>query len=196
MAPEWTPTQEKQIVPVDFRNVKLGPKGYKERHKRKLDEQEELESCPVAMDEDVAPAGGGKRQKLADGNAYRNVRDLTPHRTAPLAPTSNRTFARCNCVTRFAQVSGKTWKAGAQPASKVMKAASKRSWDKQMTEKRTRQAFKEQKKEAVTALKAKKKVRCASPLSLCVPCALHRRSGLHAARLHALDDCAQRALSW
>lgn len=128
MAPDWVPTQEKQSVPVDFRNVKLGPKGYKERRKRKLEEQEELETCPVDMEEDVASAPTGKRQKLADGTPYRKV-------------------------------SGKVWKGPAQPATKVMKAPSKKDWDKKMAEKRAKQAFKEQKDAAQQAIKDKRKAK-------------------------------------
>lgn len=78
---EWVPAQDKVPEIHDFRASKTGPKGYKERTKRKLEEMEELhaqdqeqaaarmESDDAAMEED-AKQPSSKRGKGEDGAKF------------------------------------------------------------------------------------------------------------------------------
>lgn len=67
----WVPTQYKLAETVDLRKAKMGPKGYKERNKRTLDEMEELHEQdlqgPTAMEDAVEETQpSSKRRKGTD----------------------------------------------------------------------------------------------------------------------------------
>lgn len=72
-AEDWEPALEVQPQAIDFRGIKTQPKGYKERNKRKLDddyaahEAQTQEAGPSSMEVDEGQAG--KRRK-AEGTAY------------------------------------------------------------------------------------------------------------------------------
>ena len=59
-APDWVPPQHELIVnPQDFRGIKRGPKGYKEKNNPNLKRKLEADVSEDAMDEDEAAAGAG-----------------------------------------------------------------------------------------------------------------------------------------
>jgi hypothetical protein len=85
---EWQPKQHKPREISDLRGAKRGPKGYKERTKRKLEEMEELAEQDVqgmdVADESGACAGpGSKRLRIesSDGVPYIPVRVHVTHGT-------------------------------------------------------------------------------------------------------------------
>ena len=83
----WVPAQYVQPEMNDFRHSKLGPKGYKERCKRKRQDQEELEvlhpepkaeTAAADMDVEVEDGGDSKRRK-SEGVKFFPVRGSAFH---------------------------------------------------------------------------------------------------------------------
>ncbi|KAJ9533352.1 hypothetical protein V8C86DRAFT_2616618 [Haematococcus lacustris] len=139
---EWHPTQHPVPERHDYRCAVLGPKGYKEKGKRKLDDMQalhdqDLEQAAAQMtdtldsacklDEAAVAQPSSKRRKGEDGGGI--------------------------------PVSGRTWKVSAQRAAIVMKAKTGSTWEKKIAVKASREAFVQQKKEAVTAAKEKRKAK-------------------------------------
>mmetsp|Transcript_8508 Transcript_8508/g.18174 ORF Transcript_8508/g.18174 Transcript_8508/m.18174 type:complete len:182 (-) Transcript_8508:629-1174(-) len=130
MTERWVPSQYKVQETPDFRNAKLGPKGFKEKTKRKLEEmQEQLaheEETAMDQDEPQPVETQSIKRRKADGVNY--------------VPVYEREA-----------------KAPAERAAKIMKAGVTSSWEKKMKNKASRQMFMEHKREAVNAMKEKKK---------------------------------------
>lgn len=83
---DWTPAQDKQAESKDFRALKTGPKGYKERNKRKIedamqeglqqDEDMAVDAAP-AVDEDAMEDDSlqqSSKRRKAEGKQYIPVR--------------------------------------------------------------------------------------------------------------------------
>lgn len=85
---EWVPTQYKQPEILDYREAKMGPKGYKvnpvksrkrtreEVEKEVQDADPEEVQAEMEVDEDMQEASG-KRQKGADGVKLIPVRSMS-----------------------------------------------------------------------------------------------------------------------
>eukprot|EP00798_Chlamydomonas_sp_ICE-L_P001509 gene1509-32887_t len=129
----WKVKQVTQPDTPDLRGSVLGPKGYKERCKRKRDEQHLLE----VIDPSTLP-GAGMEVDDEDGAASKR-------RKAEGA--------------KFIPVSGRTWKGESKPAGRVMKCASATTWEKKMEEKAIRANFLLRKKEALEIVTEAKKAK-------------------------------------
>ena len=86
--PEWQPTQYTVTQGPDMRNSKLGPRGYKAKRKREIEDalEQQQEEAADTMDADEPPverAPTAKRQRV-EGAPYREVR----HRGPPLTPAA------------------------------------------------------------------------------------------------------------
>lgn len=126
---EWEPTQYQQQPQYDLRNAKHGPKGFKLRTKRKLDDYEEQvqeEKQQINMEE--AELVGASIQ----------TRKRTKHDTVGVG-----------------KVSGRPWKVPGQRAGSLKSAILSTTWEKKMKDKAAREAFVAKKREAVAARKAK-----------------------------------------
>uniref|UniRef100_A0A7S3R0S3 Coiled-coil domain-containing protein 86 n=1 Tax=Dunaliella tertiolecta TaxID=3047 RepID=A0A7S3R0S3_DUNTE len=131
----WQPAQHAEGEAIDLRNAKLGPKGFKERGKRKLEQMEESHAADL---EEAA-------------NRMQEDGDLPPQEEQP---SSKRRKAG---QLGFIPVSGRTWKAPARRAGEVMKPQVGSSWEKKMQQRASRQQFLDFKREAVEAAKEKRK---------------------------------------
>ncbi|MEW5312938.1 MAG: hypothetical protein WDW38_004536 [Sanguina aurantia] len=123
------------VVGTDFRAIGLGPRGYKESNKRKMQDMEELskQSAPDASameeGEEEAAEPSGKRQKAEDG------------------------------IPRPVSGKGKAWKLPATRAASMMKPLSKSTWEQRMTDKALRKTFMEQKRASADRVKEAKKAK-------------------------------------
>eukprot|EP00955_Chlamydomonas_euryale_P051574 354901-Chlamydomonas_euryale.AAC.7 len=76
---DWVPAQERQPQAVDFRRYTTQPKGYKERNKRKLDDDYEAAAAAADAEPAVMELDGGEdaqqtvpagKRRKAEGVAY------------------------------------------------------------------------------------------------------------------------------
>jgi rRNA-processing protein CGR1 len=145
-APDWVPPQHELIVnPQDFRGIKRGPKGYKEKNNPNLKRKLEADVSEDAMDEDEAAPGAG-----ADHDPMQQDDDGLQ--------SSKR---RKQEGAKYVPIYERQVKKPASRAGKVMKGQTggggSTAWEKKMKEKALRAAFVEQKKETIALIKEKKK---------------------------------------
>lgn len=87
---EYVPAQVRAPETIDLRAIKLGPKGYKERSKRKLEEMEkqavaDAEMVAEAMQED-GPQGEGQEEEDHQPSGKRQKANDSTYRPVGVAP--------------------------------------------------------------------------------------------------------------
>uniref|UniRef100_A0A7R9V9I8 Coiled-coil domain-containing protein 86 n=1 Tax=Chlamydomonas euryale TaxID=1486919 RepID=A0A7R9V9I8_9CHLO len=133
---DWVPAQERQPQAVDFRRYTTQPKGYKERNKRKLDDDYEAAAAAADAEPAVMELDGGEdaqqtvpagKRRKAEGVAYIPVYEKKAGIAKP------------------------------ERSSRTMRHVHKTSWERKMQEKAGKKQFSEIKAAALADRKAAKR---------------------------------------